>query len=127
MLHFYSVFVVLDPPGPPSKPKVTDITRDSCKLSWRAPEENGGNPVIGYHVERTCCDVIRWFRVNQDVVQDVTYTATNLMEGTEYFFRISAVNAAATGPAGEKSDRILAKDPWGVKREFTTLKLKVFP
>ena len=103
----------LDLPGPTSKPKVNDITRESCKLSWRAPEVDGGSAVIGYNVERTCCDVIRWFRVNQEVVKDVTYTATNLSEGTEYFFRISAVNSAGNGPAGDKSDRVLAKDPWG--------------
>lgn len=83
--------------------------------------------MIGYNIERTCCDVIRWFRVNQEVVADVTYTATGLMEGTEYFFRVSAVNAAGNGPAGDKSDRILAKDPWGLFTSTLPIVIDITP
>ena len=101
------------PPGAPSKPKADDIFKESCKLSWRPPQEDGGSPVIGYHVERTTADVIRWFRINKDIVKDTTYTATNFMEGNEYLFRVVAENAIGCGPPGDKSDKILAKDPWG--------------
>lgn len=37
-------FVVPDAPG---KPQVDDITKDSAKLSWKAPRKDGGSPITG--------------------------------------------------------------------------------
>ena len=69
--------------------------------------------MIGYHIERTNADVIRWFRINKDAIKETTHKVTNLMEGNEYLFRIVAENAVGCGPESQPSDKVLAKDPWG--------------
>jgi len=55
----------------------------------------------------------RWIRITRQPVTDTRYNVTELVEGNEYQFRISAENAVGTGPPGPESDSILAKDPWG--------------
>ena len=103
-----------DPPGPPSAPTAQDVCKDSCELTWRPPENDGGSPVTGYHVERSASGrTDRWIRITRQPVPDTRYKVTELVEGNEYQFRISAENSVGTGPPGPESDSILAKDPWG--------------
>jgi len=104
-----------DPPGPPSVPTAQDVCKDSCELTWRAPEQDGGAPVTGYHVERCASGrVDRWIRITRQAVPDTRYKVGELVEGNEYQFRISAENSVGVGPAGPESDPIIAKDPWGL-------------
>lgn len=46
-------FGILGEPGMPGGPlEVSNITEDSCDLSWRAPVEDGGYPVTHYKIEK---------------------------------------------------------------------------
>jgi len=38
-------------PGPPTMPQVSDVTRKSCRVSWLAPTDDGGDEIRGYSVE----------------------------------------------------------------------------
>jgi len=70
--------------------------------------------VTGYHVERSASGrTDRWIRITRQPVPDTRYKVTELVEGNEYQFRISAENRVGTGPPGPESDSIIAKDPWG--------------
>jgi titin len=100
-------------PGPPSAPAVSDVTRQSCSLAWKAPESDGGAEIIGYHVERCTGQSSRWIRLTKDPVPERSYNVQELIEDNVYEFRISAVNKVGEGPAGPKSEPIKAKDPWG--------------
>ena len=102
-----------DPPGPPSAPEPTDITKESCELTWKAPENDGGSPIIGYFIERAQTGSSRWLRCNKEPVSDKTYKVTDLIEDNEYVFRIVAVNKVGEGPPGPLSANVKAKDPWG--------------
>ena len=51
-----------DPPGPPTKVKVGEVTKTSCVLTWDVPEFDGGSPVKGYYVERLSGS--RWIKVS---------------------------------------------------------------
>lgn len=81
-------------------------------MSWTAPESDGGTPIIGYYVERATAGSSRWLRMNKEPVSDLTYKATDLVEDTEYEFRIIAFNKAGESEPGPKSSPVLAKDPW---------------
>ena len=100
-------------PGPPSAPEVSEVTKESCELTWSAPEEDGGTPVTGYFIERATNGSSRWLRVNKDTVSDTKFKADGLIEDTEYTFRIIAVNKVGEGAPGPQSKPITAKDPWG--------------
>ena len=101
-----------DVPGPPSAPAAEEVTKETCKLSWTAPEDDGGSPVTGYFVERCQTTSSRWLRVTKEPVSDTTYKVTDLIEDTEYKFRIAATNKVGEGEPGPESKPIIAKDPW---------------
>ena len=102
-----------DPPGPPQNPMVSDVTKDKCHLTWEPPASDGGSPVIGYHVERRQVGSSRWLKINKDIIPDLTYDVNDLIEGTEYEFRIMAENKIGVGPPSETTSPITAKDPYG--------------
>jgi len=99
-------------PGPPSAPTVSDVTKASCVLTWKAPEVDGGSPIIGYSIERSTGASARWIRIQKDTVMDTTFTVTDLIEDNVYEFRVTAINKVGEGPPSPKSEPITAKDPW---------------
>jgi len=116
MANKMTMIVVLtsDPPGPPSSPVVENVYKDSCELTWHPPDNDGGSPVTGYHVERRDSSrTDHWIHTTLQPVPDTCYKVTVLVEGNEYQFRILAENRIGVGPPGPESDIILAKDPLG--------------
>ena len=101
-----------DPPGPPSAPEPSDITKESCVLTWRPPTEDGGSPVTGYFIERAAADSTRWLRVTREPISETKHKVTDLIEDNKYKFRIVAVNKVGEGPPGPESGPVHAKDPW---------------
>lgn len=42
-----------DKPGPPEGPlEPSDITPETCSLSWKPPRDDGGSPITNYVVEK---------------------------------------------------------------------------
>lgn len=86
-------------------------------VNWEEPEHDGGSPITGYWLERKETTGKRWTRVNRDPIKPMTlgvsYKVTGLIEGSEYQFRVSAINAAGVGPPSMPSDPAIARDPIG--------------
>jgi titin len=99
-------------PSAPSQPRITDITADSCLVSWSAPSSDGGAPITGYHVERRRPNASGWSRLTALPTTDTRYAARDLLPGTAYEFRVLAENRAGLSPAGTASGPVLARDPW---------------
>ncbi len=81
-------------------------------LSWFPPSNDGGSPVTGYHLERRSPTSKRWVFVNKIQVRDTKIKVTELIEDTEYEFRVTAENKIGMGTPSEPSKPILARDPW---------------
>ena len=103
---------ILDPPGPPQNPQTSDITKTSCVLSWEAPLDDGGSPVLGYHIERRFGDSPRWLQINSERVDGMTYKAVDLVDEYEYEFRVLAVNKVNIGQPSVPTQPIVPKDPF---------------
>ncbi|XP_055059631.2 myosin-binding protein C, cardiac-type [Misgurnus anguillicaudatus] len=84
---------VVDVPDPPEAPRILSVSEDSCIVQWDPPVYNGGQPVIGYVMERKKTKSYRWMRLNFDPYKETTYEAKRMIEGVAYEMRIYAVNA----------------------------------
>ncbi|XP_059203342.1 myosin-binding protein C, cardiac-type [Centropristis striata] len=83
---------VVDVPDPPQAPRILSVGEDSCVVQWDPPQFDGGQPVIGYVVERKKKKSYRWMRLNFDPYPETTYEAKRMIEGMEYEMRVYAVN-----------------------------------
>jgi len=55
---------VLAPPGRPQGPlEVSEIFAESCRITWRHPEDDGGNEIMGYRVEKRESKSSQWEKV----------------------------------------------------------------
>uniref|UniRef100_A0A670I8A8 Immunoglobulin superfamily member 22 n=1 Tax=Podarcis muralis TaxID=64176 RepID=A0A670I8A8_PODMU len=90
----------LHPPGQASQPQVTDVTKDAITITWSPPAKDGGSPVMGYVVERRKKGSNLWVPVSKELIQD-----------TEYEFRVIAVNRAGPGQPSSASNSVVARDP----------------
>ncbi|XP_058636902.1 myosin-binding protein C, cardiac-type isoform X2 [Onychostoma macrolepis] len=84
---------VVDVPDPPEAPRILSVGEDSCVVQWDPPLFDGGQPVIGYVLERKKKKSYRWMRLNFDPYKETTYEAKRMIEGVSYEMRVYAVNA----------------------------------
>ena len=88
-----------DQPRPPGRPgRLTAIPRGTdIDLSWQAPSEDGGSPVLGYRIEASEDDS-NWEVLLADTGSDDTsYTHIGLEGAGTRYYRVSAINAAGIG------------------------------
>ena len=110
------MFSVSDPPGPPEAPEIAEFSSTHVTVTWQPPENDGGSPVTGYHIERRVTNSQRWVKVNKDAaVTELTFTDKEVIEDNEYEYRIMAENKVGVGPPSSPSQPVTAKDPFGKK------------
>ena len=102
--------VVAEVPGAPEKLAVAETLKSSIKLTWAAPSNDGGTPVTGYLIERCLADSTRWIRVGKST--ETSYTDKEVVEDTQYMYRVIAENKVGPGPPCEPTPPVTAKDPW---------------
>ena len=104
------------PPGEPQGPlEVTDITKASCTLLWKAPSEDGGNRVTHYLIEKRDCSKGKdnWLPYT-DQCKDTFINVQGLSENSEYEFRVIAVNQNGASKPLVTSQSFVIKLPFGV-------------
>jgi hypothetical protein len=68
-------------------------------VTWSAPAADGGSPLTGYVLEHSEDGGTTWTATADVDATHTDYTATGLTNGDTVHFRVSARNAAGTGPA----------------------------
>ena len=85
----------------PSAPRTLTATPNNMsgqmRLTWLAPASNGFSAVTDYIVQRSPNGSSGWVTVNDGVQATTGYTVTGLVNGTRYYFRVLAHNAAGNG------------------------------
>ncbi|XP_046606834.1 uncharacterized protein LOC124298633 [Neodiprion virginianus] len=110
---------VTDRPSAPGKANVTMTLGRSVTLSWKEPDDDGGCKIGTYIVE--------YYRLGWDVwlkattCRQLTTTLGELIEGSEYRFRVKAENPYGVSEPSEESDVVFIPD---VKRGITEPPLK---
>ncbi|KAK0400071.1 hypothetical protein QR680_003339 [Steinernema hermaphroditum] len=105
--------IVQDRPSPPVGPlEVSDINKDSCVLSWKPPEDDGGAEITNYVVERRDIKTNTWVPVTT-FATGTQITVPKLHEGHEYEFRVMAENVYGRSDPLSTDGPVLIKDPFG--------------
>lgn len=109
----YFEFFISVPPGKPTMPTVSMITRSTMTVVWERPHDDGGSDIDGYFLEKREKKSLSWFKVIKNPIRDTRQKVTNLTEGNEYQYRVCAINKAGSGPYSNVSDFYKASDPVG--------------
>lgn len=112
--------IVLSKPSTPNGPlDIKDVFDKGCKLKWNKPEDDGGCPIHEYEVEKMDVATGKWIRVGRVPAQDMNgvkehpeFDLSGLIPGTEYKFRVSAVNEEGESEPLESLLSIIAKNPY---------------
>uniref|UniRef100_A0A1I7VVS1 non-specific serine/threonine protein kinase n=1 Tax=Loa loa TaxID=7209 RepID=A0A1I7VVS1_LOALO len=111
--------IVLDRPNPPEGPlKISDVFENKCKLTWKPPEDDGGEPIAYYEVEKFDEEVGKWTQCAK--VKDTVAHIDDLQKGHTYQFRVKAVNHEGASDPLSTDHSILAKNPYDEPGKPTT-------
>ena len=82
-INILNMCISADRPDPPSKPLVSEVTEDSCRLDWQAPSHDGGASIVSYTIHK-CegCVGEKWERVTSSHLTHVT--VRRLKENKQY-------------------------------------------
>ncbi|XP_004874532.1 roundabout homolog 3 [Heterocephalus glaber] len=97
------------PPGPPSQPVVTEITKNSITLTWK-PNPQAGATVTSYVIEAFSQAAGNTWRTVADGVQLETHTVSDLQPNTIYLFLVRAVGAWGLSEPSPVSKPVRTKD-----------------
>uniref|UniRef100_A0A1I7S352 non-specific serine/threonine protein kinase n=1 Tax=Bursaphelenchus xylophilus TaxID=6326 RepID=A0A1I7S352_BURXY len=106
------VTIVGKPSAPEGPLNVTDIHADRVTLDWKPPADDGGIPLEGYNIEKFDTSTGRWVPAGKVGPDETKATVEGLIQGHEYKFRVSAVNAEGESEPLETENKITAKEPW---------------
>jgi predicted phage tail protein len=117
-----------DEPGKPKDVEVVDWDVDHADLKWTKPDSDGGAPITGYIIEFKEKFAKNWSRGADIPANTYEGTVPDLKEGSQYEFRIRAVNKAGYGEPSDATKPIIAKcrfvKPFIIGEQLTNLIVK---
>ena len=89
-----------DVPSAPFSLTARAVGTSRIDLSWSAPRNTGGAPILGYRVEASSNEGRTWHIIRRNTNSpSPTFSHLNLEPATTRHYRVSAINTAGTGPA----------------------------
>ena len=108
--YAFAVPVPVAPGVPVSVSGVDRGVGGTVRVSWVAPRDSGGAPIVGYRVEVSADGGATWLTTVEDTNSSALFTdvsvveeGTPLVNGSNYLFRVSARNAIGWGSASAAS------------------------
>ncbi|XP_060717862.1 myomesin-3 [Tachysurus vachellii] len=96
-------------PSSPSAISILHCTGTEMVIGWRAPANNGGDPVNGYFLDQQKKSEGLWHEVNIKPVKERVYTVPGLQEGCYYQFRVIAANMVGVSKPSGPSEAFLCE------------------
>ncbi|XP_034034778.1 roundabout homolog 3 isoform X2 [Thalassophryne amazonica] len=97
-------------PGPPHKPIVTDVSKNSVSLTWQPNAHEGGAAVTSYIIEAFSQSAGSTWQTVADMVKIETHTIMGLFPNTVYLFIVRAVNAYGLSDPSPISEPVRTQD-----------------
>ena len=88
-----------DIPGAPVGLTAREVGTSRIDLSWSAPRNTGGAPILGYRIEGSDDGGSTWRIIRRNTnSRGTTFSDVNLQPATTRHYRVAALNTAGTGP-----------------------------
>ncbi|CAL8362600.1 unnamed protein product [Merluccius merluccius] len=97
-------------PGPPQKPVVTEVTRNTVTLTWQSNPHEGGAAVTSYIIEAFSQSVGSAWQTVADHVKQERHTVVGLFPNTVYLFIVRAVNSYGLSDPSPISEPVRTQD-----------------
>ncbi|XP_044077038.1 myomesin 1a (skelemin) isoform X2 [Siniperca chuatsi] len=97
----------LDLPSAPGNPVATRNTDTSVVVSWGASKDV--IHLVGYYIECSVVGTDVWMPCNNKPVKQTRFVCHGLTTGTNYVFRVKAVNAAGYSQSSPNSDAVVVQ------------------
>ncbi|CAH0547510.1 unnamed protein product [Brassicogethes aeneus] len=107
--HASFLVTVTDKPSPPGKARVVMTLGRSVTLSWSLPNDDGGCKIGNYIVEYYRVGWNVWLKAATS--RQLTTMLGDLIEGSEYKFRIKAESPYGISDPSEETDVVFIPDP----------------
>ncbi|XP_076125295.1 immunoglobulin-like and fibronectin type III domain-containing protein 1 [Alosa pseudoharengus] len=100
-------------PGPPCAPKVESAFKNCINLKWEPPLQDSGTQILGYQLEKRKKDTQQWIALNpvNEPIEGLKYAVKDVSEGSEYEFRVAAINVSGAGDPSPPSQVVAARNP----------------
>ena len=86
-------------PGAPFNLTARAVGTSRIDLSWSAPRNTGGAPILGYRIEASDDERRTWRIIRRNTNSTgTTFSDVNLQPATTRYYRVAAINTAGTGP-----------------------------
>ncbi len=94
-------------PGAPTDLSASAAGETQINLSWTAPTDDGGSPIIGYKIEVSPAGNADWTELVANTGNaNTTYEHMGLTAGTTRHYRVSAINSDGVGDPSNIDDAI---------------------
>uniref|UniRef100_A0A8D3C9F2 Roundabout-like 2-like n=1 Tax=Scophthalmus maximus TaxID=52904 RepID=A0A8D3C9F2_SCOMX len=97
-------------PGPPQKPVVTEVTKNTVTLTWQSNPHEGGAAVTSYIIEAFSQSVGSTWQTVADHVWQERHTVVGLFPNTVYLFIVRAVNSYGLSDPSPISEAVRTQD-----------------
>ncbi|XP_074535165.1 roundabout homolog 2 isoform X2 [Halichoeres trimaculatus] len=97
-------------PGPPQKPVVTEVTKNTVTLTWQSNPHEGGAAVTSYIIEAFSQSVGSTWQTVADHVRQERHTVIGLFPNTVYLFIVRAVNSYGLSDPSPISEPVRTQD-----------------
>ncbi|XP_068440521.1 roundabout homolog 2 isoform X2 [Clinocottus analis] len=97
-------------PGPPQKPVVTEVTKNTVTLTWQSNPHEGGAAVTSYIIEAFSQSVGSTWQTVADHVRQERHTVVGLFPNTVYLFIVRAINSYGLSDPSPISEPVRTHD-----------------
>ncbi|KAM4728858.1 myomesin 1a (skelemin) isoform 2-T2 [Anableps anableps] len=111
----------LDLPSPPSNPVAIRNTDTSVVVTWGASKDV--KHLVGYYIESSVVGTDVWMPCNNKPVKQTRFVCHGLTTGSNYVFRVKAVNAAGYSQSSSSSDAVVVQAAISVPARPTSVTL----
>lgn len=111
MAYDITFICFIDPPNAPVNFHADKIGQNFVTLQWKAPKDDGGSKVTGYHLKKKIRSTGDWEDVASLKETDFTYKIKGLKENVDHYFSVCAENSAGVGPVAETKKIVPLKEP----------------